>query len=73
MPQDFENGRVWKTYTGFYEYATIWVNMSKYVWIYDNKQGSEYVSHNTYRGVTLQLNEYLLRERNIQNPVKDLR
>ena len=47
--------------------------MSKYVWIYDNKQGSEYVSHNTYRVVTLQLNEYLLRERNIQNPVKDLR
>ena len=28
-------------------YATIWLNMPKYVWIYDNRQGSEYVSYNT--------------------------
>ena len=28
-------------------YATIWLNMPEYVWIYDNRQGSEYVSYNT--------------------------
>ena len=26
------------------------VNMTKYVWIYDNRQGSEYVLYNTVRG-----------------------
>ena len=41
------------------KYATIWLNMSEYevniaeyVWIYDNRQGSEYVSYNTYHKVT---------------------
>ena len=27
-------------------YATIWLNMPEYVWIYDNRQGSEYASYN---------------------------
>ena len=35
------------------------VNMLEYVWIYDNRQGSEYISYNTQREVTLQFNEYL--------------
>ena len=43
-------------------YATIWLNMPEYVWIYDNRQGSEYASYNTQREVTLQVNEYLLRD-----------
>ena len=47
--------------------------MPVYVWIYNNRQGSEYISYNTYREVTLEVNEYLLRDRRIQNPVKDLR
>ena len=36
------------------KYATVWLNMSElnvnmpqHVWIYDNKQDSEYVSYNT--------------------------
>ena len=33
------------------------VNISEYVWVYDNRQGSEYVSYNTQREVTLQVNE----------------
>ena len=37
--------------------------MPEYVWIYNNRQGSEYVSYNVYRGeVTLQVKEYLLRD-----------
>ena len=47
--------------------------MPEYAWIYDNRQGSEYIPYNTQRKVTLQVNEYLLTERRIQNPVKDLR
>ena len=42
--------------------------MPEYVWIYYNKQDSEYVSYNTYCKVTLQVNEYLLRDKHIQNP-----
>ena len=44
------------------------VNISEYVRIYNNKQGSEYVLYNT-----IQVNKYLLRDDCIQNPVKDLR
>ena len=40
--------------------------------LYDKTQGSEYLSYNTYREVTLQANEYLLRDERFQNPVKDL-
>ena len=47
--------------------------MPEYVWIYDNRQGSEYASYNTLPEVTLQVNEYLLRVRRIQNAVNDLR
>ena len=47
--------------------------MSEYVWIYNIRQGSEYVSYNTQREVTLQVNEYLLSNRPIQNLVKNLR
>ena len=41
------------------------VNMPEYVWIYDNRQGSEYVSYNCiwckiWLEVTPQVNEYLL-------------
>ena len=46
------------------KYATIWLNMSEqdvnmpgYVQIYDNRQGSEYVSYNTQSMVTLQVNK----------------
>ena len=42
-----------------YEYD--WI--TEYVWIEDNRQGSEYVSHNTYSEVSLQVNEYLSRDR----------
>ena len=45
----------------------------EYVWTHDNRQGSKYASYNTYPEVTLQVNEYLLRDRRIQNSVKDLR
>ena len=47
--------------------------MLEYVWIYVNGQGSEYISYNTQSEVTLQVNEYLLRDRRIQNPDKDLK
>ena len=47
--------------------------MPEYVWIYDNRQDSEYVSYNTQSEVTLPVNEYLLRDRSIQDLVKDLR
>ena len=47
--------------------------MLEYVWIYDNRQGSEFVSYNTYREVTLKYNKYLLSEGRTQNPLKDLR
>ena len=36
--------------------------MPVYVWIYNNRQGSEYISYNTYREITLEVNEYLLRD-----------
>ena len=36
-------------------------------------QGSEYASYNTLREVTLQVDEYLLRDWCIQNLFKDLR
>ena len=47
--------------------------MTEYIWIYDNRQGSEYVACNTYGRGTLQVNQYLLRDGRIQNPIKDLR
>ena len=46
------------------------VNMPKYG---QGRQGSEYVSYNTQREVTLQVNVYLLRGGRNQNPVKGLR
>ena len=46
------------------KYATIWLSMSEkdlnmpgYVRIYNNRQGSEYVSCNTQCEVTLRVNE----------------
>ena len=45
----------------------------KYARIYNNRQGFEYVQYNTQHKVTLQVNEYLLRDRSIQNPIKDLK
>ena len=36
-------------------------------------RGLEYVSYNTWREVTLQVNGRLFRDGRIQNPVKDLR
>ena len=48
------------------------VNITEYFLIYDKRQGSEYVSYNTWCEVTLQTNEYLLRDGRIQNPVKGL-
>ena len=47
--------------------------MSEYVGVYNNRQGSEYVSYNALCDVTLQVNEYLFRDGCIQNPVKDLK
>ena len=47
--------------------------MPEYAWISGNRQDSEYVSYNTQFKVTLQVNEYLLRDECIQNSVKDLR
>ena len=49
------------------------ISMSEYVWTYNNGQSCEYVSYNIYQEVTLQVNEYLLRDGRIQNPVRDLR
>ena len=47
-------------------------NMPEYVWVYDNRQGSEHVSYNTQRKVTLQVNEYKLIERwAYPEPAKD--
>ena len=34
--------------------------MPEYVWIFDNRQDAEYLSYNTQRKVTLQVNKYLL-------------
>ena len=48
------------------------LNMWQYAWICLNLRGSEYVSYNTKREVTLEVNENLLRERHIQKPVKYL-
>ena len=39
--------------------------MSEY---FDDRQGSEYVSCNTWREATLQADEHFLRDRRIQNP-----
>ena len=47
--------------------------MAEYVWIYDNRHDSEYISYNALREDTLQVNQYLLRDGNIQSPVKDQR
>ena len=47
--------------------------MPEYAWISGNRQDSEYVSYNTQLKVTLQVNEYLLRDECIQNSLKDLR
>ena len=59
--------------------AKIWLNMSEqdvnmpgYVWIFNTRQSSD-VSYNTQLTVILQVNEYLLRDRHIQNMAKDLR
>ena len=41
------------------------VNMADNVWMYNNKQASEYVSYNTQRKIKVEVNEYLLRD--IQN------
>ena len=49
------------------------ISMSEYVWTYNNRQSCEYVSYNIYQEVTLQVNEYLLRDGRIQNPAKDLK
>ena len=46
--------------------------MPEYIWIYDNRQGSEYVSYKIECEVILQVNEYLLRDGDVQNPIKDL-
>ena len=51
-------------YVYMFEFRIIDVNMY---------QGPEYVSYNTYCEVTLQINEYLLRDKRIHNPFKDLR
>ena len=47
--------------------------MPEYAWIYDYIQGSEYVSYNVSCEVTLQVNEYLLRDGRIENHLKDLK
>ena len=44
------------------------MNIPEYLSIYNNRQGSPYVSYNPEREVTLQVNEYLLTDRRIQNP-----
>ena len=49
------------------------VHVTEYVWIYHNRQGSEYTLYNIEREVTLQVRKYLLRDRRIQNLAKDLR
>ena len=41
------------------------------MWQSDNKQGSESVSYNAQQNGALKVNEYLLSDWRIQNPVKD--
>ena len=41
--KDSEYARITKSS----KYATIWLNMYEYIWIFNNRQGSEYVSCNT--------------------------
>ena len=62
------------------KYAAIWLNMSEqdvnmpeYVGNYNNGVLNMYHTYNAQSKVTLQVNEYLLRDRCIQNSVKDLR
>ena len=62
----------YETVTQGSKYAATWLNTSELdenipedVWIYNNKQASEYVSYNTYLKVSLEVNEYILRD--IQN------
>ena len=43
-----------------------------FVLIPTNRQDSEYVRYTTLREVALQVNEYLLRDKRLQNPVKYL-
>ena len=43
------------------------MNMPEYIWIYDKRQGSEYVSYNTYREVILLVDEYLQRQTNSES------
>ena len=38
------------------------MNTPEYVWIYNNRHGSEHVSNNTQCAVTVQVNEYILRD-----------
>ena len=52
--------------------AGFWIGHD-YVSIYDNKQGSENLSYNTYREMTLQVNEYVLQDKHISNLTKDIR
>ena len=55
----------------------VWIGREyAYVWIYNHRQGFKYISNNIQLEVTVQVNEYLLREylsRRIQNPIKELR
>ena len=43
-----------------------YVILLEYVWIYNNRWGSEYVSYNIWQEGTLQFNEYLLRDRHME-------
>ena len=45
--------------------------MPEYAWSYDKRQDFGYVSYYTLREVNLQVDEYLLKDRCIQNRVKD--
>ena len=66
---DASYSRFWICYN-MAEYVSILVNMPEYVWIYDNRQDSEYAPYSAWVEVTLKVNQYLLRDRHIQNPVK---
>ena len=47
------------------------LHRARNMWQSDNKQGSESVSYNAQHNGTLKVNEYLLSDWRIQNPVKD--
>ena len=55
----------------------VWIRR-EYAWVFDNRQGSEYVSNNTEREVAVQVNKCLLsylhwKIEAYSNPVKDIR